>query len=116
MRPFSLAAAMTRATKALLRSHTVPAWAINDASRSRACAVPQKLASIGKGLLRVEDAACLLNVSEKTIRRLIVAGALKCVRIGRLVRIHPAEVERFLAEASHSTAAPVREDKETGRG
>jgi excisionase family DNA binding protein len=36
-------------------------------------------------------------VSSKTVRRLIVRGDLKVIRIGRSVRIHSSEIERLIA-------------------
>jgi len=48
-------------------------------------------------LLRVDEAATILNVSSKTIRRLIARGDLRVVRIGRLVRIPSSEIERLIA-------------------
>ena len=47
-------------------------------------------------LLTVGEAASWLNVSEKTIRRLIASGRIKCIRLGRLVRLEPADVSRFV--------------------
>ena len=106
MGPLSLAAAMTRAPKAPIPSQVVPAWALNDASRSRGQTRSQKLASNKCGLLRVDEAAIHLNVSEKTIRRLIKAKALSVIRIGRLVRIRRREIERFLAAATRPADKP----------
>ena len=48
-------------------------------------------------LLRVDEAATILNVSSKTIRRLTARGDLKAVRIGRLVRIRFSEIESLIA-------------------
>ena len=47
-------------------------------------------------LLRVREAASLLGVSEKTIRRLISSRQLPCVRIQRLLRLHAADLVRFV--------------------
>ena len=47
--------------------------------------------------LTVAEAAALLRVSEKTVRRLITHGDLKAVRIGRSVRIHFTELENLIA-------------------
>lgn len=44
----------------------------------------------------VEEASELLACSVKTTRRLIEAGALPVVRIGRLVRVHPEDLRRFI--------------------
>ena len=106
MRPVSLAAAMTRASKALLRSHTVPTWALSDASRLSSRVSAQKLAPNKGGLMRINEAAIHLNVSEKTVRRLIKARALSVIRIGRLVRIQRHEIERFLTSAASPADKP----------
>ncbi len=110
----SLAAAMTRAPKTLLRSHTVPTWALNDASRLISRASAQKLAPNSGGLMRVDQAAICLNVSEKTVRRLIKARALSVIRIGRLVRIERREIERFLAAATSPADKPQNLTEEDG--
>jgi len=99
-----------------IADQALPAWATTALCSSDVREPIKRDQALGCYLLSATDTARLLNVSEKTVRRLIAAGNLKHVRIGRIVRIHPSEVERFLAEASHSTAAPVREGKETGRG
>jgi excisionase family DNA binding protein len=46
--------------------------------------------------LTVSEAAARLQVSAKTIRRLIEHGDLPALRIGRLVRIPEENFERFL--------------------
>ena len=46
-------------------------------------------------LLTVVQAAKHLNVSVKTIRRKITAGEIAIVRIGRAVRVHPKELQRY---------------------
>lgn len=49
--------------------------------------VPRTRACDLEPLLTVEDTAQILNVSPKTIRRLIASGSIGAVRIGRSVRI-----------------------------
>jgi len=44
-------------------------------------------------LLTIDQVAQRLKVSTKTVRRL----RIPCVRLGRLVRFHASDVERFLA-------------------
>lgn len=51
-------------------------------------------------LMTVRDVARLLRVSEVTVRRRIRAGHLKPHRNGRLLRISPAEVRRFLGRGA----------------
>lgn len=47
-------------------------------------------------LLNVHGAAQKLGISAWTIRELIWAGRLPCVRVGRLVRIDPKDIESFI--------------------
>jgi excisionase family DNA binding protein len=47
-------------------------------------------------LLKIREAAGLLGVSEKTVRRLIASRQLPCVRIRRLLRLHEADLVRFV--------------------
>jgi excisionase family DNA binding protein len=49
-------------------------------------------------LMTVDDAAELLRVSSKTIRRLIERGELEAVRIGRSVRLRSADVFRIIEQ------------------
>jgi len=56
-----------------------------------------------KALYDVKAAAQALAVSPWTIRGYIRDGKLKPVRLGRLVRLEEAELERFVAQAQ----APV---------
>jgi excisionase family DNA binding protein len=48
-------------------------------------------------LRTIDEAAELLNVSARTVRRLIDSGALPVHRFGRLVRIADADLGAFLA-------------------
>jgi excisionase family DNA binding protein len=48
-------------------------------------------------LLTVPEAATILNVSGRTIRRLIDSGAIPAVWIGRSVRLRPRDIERMIA-------------------
>jgi excisionase family DNA binding protein len=47
-------------------------------------------------LLNVPAVARRLDVSQKTIRRLVARGELRAHRIGRLLRISEEELDRFL--------------------
>ena len=47
-------------------------------------------------LLSVKQAAQILGVSQKTVRRLLARGAISCVRIGRSVRIDHRELESVM--------------------
>ena len=48
-------------------------------------------------LLTLQGAAGILNTSMKTLRRRIDAGELPVIRDGRLVRVHPADLERYIS-------------------
>lgn len=48
-------------------------------------------------LRTIDEAAELLNVSPRTVRRLIESGALPVHRLGRLVRIADPDLAAFLA-------------------
>ncbi len=44
--------------------------------------------------LSVQEAAALLNVSRDTIRRRLADGSIPAMRLGRLIRINPADLAR----------------------
>lgn len=50
----------------------------------------------GRQLLTVAEAAQRLRVSEKSVRRLLASGLLPGLRVGRQIRIDPAELESWL--------------------
>jgi excisionase family DNA binding protein len=52
---------------------------------------------VRKLLLRVDEAAAALGVSRASMYRLLAAGRLRAVRVGRSTRIPAAELERFVA-------------------
>ena len=47
-------------------------------------------------LLSIADVADVLGCSTKTVKRRITAGDLSVIRDGRLVRIHPADLQRYI--------------------
>jgi excisionase family DNA binding protein len=49
-------------------------------------------------LLTVAQAATILNVSERTVRRLIASGTIRGIWIGRSVRLRPRDIEQLIAE------------------
>jgi excisionase family DNA binding protein len=61
----------------------------------RVAATAQSLASAPA--LTVFDVATRLKVSDKTVRRLIKAGALKSVRVGHCVRVAEADFHAYIA-------------------
>lgn len=50
------------------------------------------------GLLRIEAVAKRLSVSRSMAWKLIDSGVLRSVRIGRAVRVRPADLESYLAD------------------
>jgi excisionase family DNA binding protein len=48
-------------------------------------------------LFAAEQIALQLGCSVREVRRLIKSGELPVIRIGRLVRIHPDDLRRFIA-------------------
>ncbi len=67
------------------------------------CFVPRP--RVPERMMSVQEAADWLNVSEKTVRRAIEAGALQASRIGRQWRISPEDLRHFVEGRSN---APVR--------
>jgi excisionase family DNA binding protein len=57
------------------------------------------------GPLTVQEAADLLNVSLRTVYRLTESGELPHQRIGKAIRIKPADLERYQARLSESTGS-----------
>lgn len=61
----------------------------------------QEVSSSRPQVARLNDAAHELRVSQSTVRRLIAAGRLKSVSLGkRAVGVTYAEISRFLADAA----------------
>jgi excisionase family DNA binding protein len=54
--------------------------------------------NIHSRFMTVGEVAAVLRVSSMTVYRLINAGQLPAVRIGRSFRVHEAELDRYLAE------------------
>ena len=48
--------------------------------------------------LTIQEVAEALHVHERTVRRRIEVGDLAVVRTGRIIRIHPNELKRFISE------------------
>jgi len=54
-------------------------------------------------LLSIATVALLLDVSEKTVRRLISAGELPIHRIGRQIRISESDLAAYIARSRCAT-------------
>jgi excisionase family DNA binding protein len=62
---------------------------------------PKRLASSRSDMLApltVKEAAGRLRVSAQRVYGLCAAGNLRCVKIGRTIRVTPEEIDRFLAK------------------
>ena len=84
---------MTRTAKA--DTTPLPAWATAESAidRARTSFAP----AVGDhAFLTVAEAASLLRVSEKTIRRQIAGGRLPACRVGRSVRLSTKAVEMLI--------------------
>ena len=57
----------------------------------------------GSPFLTVAEVADMLRVSNMTVYRLVNAGAMKAVRIGKSYRITADEVDRYLREGAADT-------------
>jgi excisionase family DNA binding protein len=82
----------------------IPAWALqppHDAKEPRDAAVFAAPDIAGRGsmspLMTVGEAATVLRVSTRTIRRLIRRGELCGVTIGRSIRIRPQDIKRIIS-------------------
>ncbi len=48
-------------------------------------------------LLTLQEASNTLGISPKTLQRRINAGQLPVIREGRIVRVHPRDLERYIS-------------------
>jgi excisionase family DNA binding protein len=54
--------------------------------------------AIRNRVLTVPEVAAILRVERGTVYRLIETGALECTRVGRVIRVTQAQINRFLGE------------------
>jgi excisionase family DNA binding protein len=54
-------------------------------------------------LLRIEEVADRLSVSRSMAWKLIAHGQLRSIRIGRAVRVRPADLEEYITSAVRDT-------------
>lgn len=57
-------------------------------------------------LLTMRHVADRLNVSYRTVERLVASGQLPCKRVGTLVRIHPADFRAYIERDKEAAPAP----------
>ena len=56
-------------------------------------------------LLNVLEAASILNIGTSTLYQLIQSGELRCVRMGRSVRIDPSDLLQFIEQRKSQPTA-----------
>ena len=69
---------------------------MRDPGRSSLVRAQDAAELLGKPLFSIAEVARLLNLSVKSVRRLVARGSLPCYHIGRLVRFAPGDVFRWL--------------------
>jgi excisionase family DNA binding protein len=62
--------------------------------------MPKKRPFVGDRLLTVGEVAATMRVSNMTVYRLIKAGQLAAIRVGKNYRIRESDVNRYLSERS----------------
>ena len=60
-----------------------------------------------QALLRISEVAARLNVHVATVRRLIERGELQAVKIGKNIRVQPADLDAYIQAAHIKTPDPV---------
>jgi excisionase family DNA binding protein len=60
--------------------------------------VPKRRPIVGDRLLTVAEVAGTMRVSNMTVYRLIKAGQLAAIRVGKNYRIRESDVDRYLSE------------------
>lgn len=91
----------------------IPAWAVQARWNDRSNNQPRRYTRPCSGsavrtddsrpvaltaLMTVAEAAAVLRVSTKTIRRLIARGALGRVKIGRALRLRSVDLDRYILD------------------
>lgn len=52
-------------------------------------------------LLSLKDTCAVLRCSMKTLRRRIAAGEIAVIRDGRMIRVHPDDLRRYIQQRRH---------------
>ena len=86
----------TPAASAAINGVDLPAWVYAKPEPEAHATTPHDAAVITNDLLTRAEAARYLRVSDRTVSRLIRAGQLPAVRIGRAVRIRHADLLEML--------------------
>ena len=86
-----------------LPSDNLPDWARPGVLRSSSPKSPPREYSAAGGndsLLTLSEAAGLLQVSTRTLRRWIASGDLRCIRLGtRTIRLRRQDLDHFVARS-----------------
>jgi excisionase family DNA binding protein len=68
--------------------------------RVEAVSMPKRRPFVGDRLLTVGEVAATMRVSNMTVYRLIKAGQLAAIRVGKNYRIRESDVNKYLSERS----------------
>jgi excisionase family DNA binding protein len=68
---------------------------------AKVCSVAIEQNGLGDRLLMVREVAELMRVSNMTVYRLIKAGDLPAIRVGKNFRIRRSDVESYLGDRSY---------------
>ena len=79
------------------RQRTLPPASAPATTAGFQSAEPQKPVSVFPALLTVNQAAAALGISPRTLRRLLAEGQLAHVRVGRLVRVSPLDLDAYIS-------------------
>ena len=66
-----------------------------------------QVAGFGEPLLTVGEVASLMRVSNMTVYRLIKAGQLGAIRVGKNYRIRRSDVDKYLSDRSVNTREDI---------
>lgn len=100
-RPRSFVKAKRPCETSPCRAASLPGWVTERASAPPAAPRPPRAnestadAHRPGSFFTIAEVAGILRVSTRTVRRLVSAGQLACVRVGRHVRISAAALEEF---------------------
>ena len=83
----------TNPAEALAKSWRLPDWMFVE---HEPCQSSPTVSEMSAPAITIQEAANLLRVSPRTVRRLISRGEIQAVRIGRSVRLTPAFVMKVL--------------------
>ncbi len=71
-----------------------------------AVTMPKRRPFVGDRLLTVGEVAGTMRVSNMTVYRLIKAGQLAAIRVGKNYRIREADIDRYLSDRSVTPDGP----------